>query len=342
MARDRSPIALDFGEHSVKALQLEHRGGQLRVRCAHLARVTAPTTAPPIERRASRIEAAQRVLREGSFRGRAAVVALGLADFEARRIRVPMDKIDQAGDIITRQVLDQPETTGDLRIVPIPVADLFDHGQTKREFLCCVAKAAAIDDLIQLTEAAGLVPEAIDLEPCAQVRPFARRSHDECFLHLDIGQRHTRITIVRAGAPVFLRQSKIGGASLLAVLQQRLPLDVEAILDLGRDAGTDQHELHDSVTGAIAEPLEALLLELAASVRYCGSLFQGRAVTRMGLSGGLAALPGLAPYLGRRIGITTELADPFEAIETRSVTASTAGGRSHYCTALGLALRGIA
>lgn len=340
MARSCSPIALDFGGHSVKALQLELRGGQPRVRCAHLERVQVPPTATPDERRSGRIAAAQRLLRRASFRGRAAVVALGLAELETRRIRVPTDKLPQAGEIITREIQGQPPSSDDLRIVPIPVADLFDHGQTKREFLCCIAKAAAIDDLILVTEAVGLVPEAIDLEPCALVRPFAMRGQDECFLHLDLGERQTRITIVRAGSPVWLRVSKVGCDTLLAVLQRRLPMDVESLLDLEHDAATTG--LGEAVTGALAEPLEALLLELAAGVRYCGSLFQGRAVTRIRLSGGLAALPGLAAYLGRRIGITTEVADPFESVAVGEVLAPAIGGRSHYCTALGLALRGFA
>lgn len=339
MPRNCSPIALDFGGHSVKALQLEQKGGRLRVRCAHLERVATAPSATPVERRAGRIDAAQRVLRTGSFRGRSAIVALGLAEIEPRRIRIPMDKLPQAGEIITREIQDQQDQSGELRIVPIPVADLFDHGQTKREFLCCVAKAAAIDDLIQVTEAAGLVPEAIDLEPCAQVRPFAQRGQDECFLHLDIGERHTRITIVRGGAPVWLRTSKVGGTALLATLRQRLPMDVEALLDLRHEP--DAGQLGDVVTGTLAEPLEALLLEIASGVRYCGSLFQGRAVTRMRVSGGIAGLPGLAPYLGRRIGITTEIADPFDTLATGPVTSSAAGGRTHYCTALGLALRSL-
>ena len=124
MPRNCSPIALDFGGHSVKALQLEQKGGRLRVRCAHLERVATAPSATPVERRAGRIDAAQRVLRTGSFRGRSAIVALGLAEIEPRRIRIPMDKLPQAGEIITREIQDQQDQSGELRIVPIPVADL--------------------------------------------------------------------------------------------------------------------------------------------------------------------------------------------------------------------------
>jgi type IV pilus assembly protein PilM len=341
MARNRSAIALDFGGYSVKALQLEGRGERLRVRCAHMARIATSPTQTPAERRAQTIEAGRRVLREASFRGRSAVVALSLGDIQTRRLRIPTDKLAQAGEIIAREIQDQPTAGQDLSIVPIAVADLFDHGEMKREFLCCITRAAAIDELIAVTEAIGLVPEAIDLEPCAQVRPFARRAQQDCFLHLDIGRQRSRITIVRAGVTVLMKSCGIGSEPMLATLGKRLQLDIDDLVELGAAPG-EQRELHEAVTGALAEPLETLLLEVSAAVRYVGALFQGRAVTLMRVAGGIAALPGLAPYLGRRIGITTEVADPFTEIETGPVTTSTGGTRSSYCTVLGLALRGVA
>lgn len=341
MARSRSAIALDLGDHSVKAVQLERRGEQLRVPCAHIAHLApAAPNETPAERRARVVDAGRRVVQEGAFRGRSAVVALGMHDFDTRRIRIPTDRLDSAGEIIAREVQDQAGAASDLSIVPIQVADLFDHGQTKREFLCCIAKAAAIDELIQVTEAIGLVPEAIDLAPCAQVRPFARRSQHECFLHLDIGRRRTRLTVVRGGITVLMKSGHVGGEQMLELLQQRTGMDFATLMDLGREPG-EQRELHDAVTGALAEPLEALLFEIAGAVRYVGALFQGRAVTLIRVTGGTARLPGLAPYLNRRIGITTEVADPFADLPIGAVTDTAGGGQSNYCTALGLALRGF-
>lgn len=340
MARNRSPIAIDFGEHSVKALQLEQRAGALRIRAAHAERVDrhAPDAS---ERRDRMIAAGRAVLRGRGFRGHSAVIALRLGDVTTRHIRIPVEKLDEAGEIIARQVQDQANHAAELSICPIPVAELFDQGEKKREFLCCIARMDAIQQVIDVTEAIGLVPVAIDLEPCALVRPFVHRSQGESFLHLDIGTDNTRITVVRAGVPVLMRSARIGANELEALLQTRLQMTLEALLDLGSDGAVDQDELHSTVTGVLAEPLEGLLVRVADGVRYCGALFQGRAVNLMRVSGRIATLPGLVPYLGRRIGITAELADPFLGIQPPTAAHTGSGSLVGFDTALGLALREV-
>lgn len=339
MSRSRSPIALDFGEHSVKALQLEQRGPVLRVRAAHAAAVDRAS--PATDRTRRMIESGRRALRSRGFRGKSAVVALRLSDVTTRHIRIPIEKLEQAGEIIGRQVQDHGGTGTELSICPIPVADLFDQGERKREFLCCIAKMDAIQQVIDVTEALDLVPVAIDLEPCALVRPYLYRSEAESFLHLDIGTDSTRITVVHAGATVLMRTARLGADQLQKTLEGHLQMPIEAVFDLGADPTIDPAELHNTVTGALAEPLEALLLRVADGVRYCGALFQGRAVNLMRISGGIAALPGLVPYLGRRIGITAELANPFAGILVPAGTSGRRGALPGFGTALGLALRGM-
>lgn len=339
MGRSRSPIALDFRDRELRALQIEQRADVVRVLGAHRVRLRGDggSTADRTERR---IEAGRRLLREARFRGREAVVAVGPDGIDTRRIRIPVDRLEQAAEILAREVRGAAPDGAELTILPIPVADLFDQGQTKREFLCCAAQGASVDELIRVTEAIGLLPAAIDLEPCALVRPFASRSQDS-YLHLDLGPHRSSITVVRAGGPVLMKASRFACEPMAGRLRERLQLDVQALLDLGRSPGSPHRELHDAIVGALAEPLEALLLELSAAVRYCGSLFQGRAVTVLRVSGDLAELPGLVPHLGRRIGITAEVADPFAAVDMGPLPLPTLGGRSGFCTAMGLALREV-
>lgn len=333
MRRSRTPIALDVGEECVRALQLDQRGGTWRVRAAGAARIEPATTDD--ERQEHRIDACRRALRGRPFRGSSVIVALRLADITTRHLRIPSDKLDSAGEIIARQVQDPSNAGQELAICPLQVAELFDQGERKREFLCCIATSSVIRRTIDLVEAVGLVPEAIDLEPCALVRPFVQRAANESFLHLDIGREGSRITVVRAGSPVLMRGARVGSDELQRVLADRLQMDVDSLLDLGADPTVDPTELHATITGALAEPLEALLVRVADGVRYCGALFQGRAVNLMRVSGRLATLPGLVPYLGRRIGITAEPADPFAGI-------TAAEPLPGFDTALGLALRGVA
>src|SRR5215207_2280727 len=101
MRRCRSPIAIDFGEHSVTALQLESRSGVLRVRAARRQRL-------PVDDGTMRAErwqkAAAAALRGGGFRGHEAVIALGLAEVATPHVRVPVDELEHAGERITAQL----------------------------------------------------------------------------------------------------------------------------------------------------------------------------------------------------------------------------------------------
>lgn len=338
MGRSRSGIALDFRDRELRALQIERRHDTVRVLAAHRVRLHEGT---PDDRTDRLVEAGRRLLREGRFRGREGIVAIGHDGFHTRRIRIPIDRLEQTAEILAREVRDAAPDAAETTILPIPVADLFDQGQTKREFLCCATRSAAIDEVIRTTEAIGLLPAAIDLEPCALVRPFASRSQ-ECYLHVDLGPRHTSLTVVRAGTPVLMKTSRFSCDEQSKRLSERLQLDVQALLDLGRTPDLPQRDLHEAVVSVLAEPLEALLLEISAAIRYCGSLFQGRAVTTLRTSGDLAELPGVVPYLGRRIGITAEVADPFDGVDAACVPLPTLGGRSGFCTAMGLALREVA
>jgi len=333
MSRSRSPVAIDFGEHAVRALQIERRGDTFRVRAAASEAVERSASAPT-EWRDRAVETGRRLLKNHGFRGSSAIVALRLSDITTRHIRVPTEKLEHAGELIAKQVQDQSNDDVELSICPLPIAELFDQGERKREFLCCIAKSDAIQQLIDVTEAIGLVPVAIDLEPCALVRPYVHRSPTESFLHLDIGAENSRITIVRGGAPVLMRSAAVGANRLQDLLRTRLQMEIEDLLDLTPEPGSaEQAELHDTLLGTLAEPIETLLVRVADGIRYCGALFQGRAVNLMRVSGRIAALPGLVPYLGRRIGITAEVAEPFAGITDGPPL-------SGFDTALGLAIRG--
>ncbi|MBK8974942.1 MAG: pilus assembly protein PilM [Planctomycetes bacterium] len=334
----RSLIALDFGDHAVKAVQLERSGKHLRLRAAREA-----TVAPgPVESRRQRlVDAAGRALTSAPFRGRGAAVALRLTDVTVRHVRIARDDAEHAGEHLAREVREQLPGAGEHSLCAIPVAELLDHGQQLSEFLCCLAGAEAVGELIAITEALGLVPEAIELETSAQARPFQSAQSNASFLLLDIGSATTRITIVRSGVPVLMRMVRIGSEDLLTALDRHLHLDLDSLLDLGRAVDDAGLEVQHAVVGALAEPLDRILGRVADCVRYCGSLFQGRAVTKVRVAGGLAGLPGLVAHLGRRIGITCELADPFAALGLPAPPHRAGLGSATWATAVGLAIREV-
>lgn len=340
MRRHQSPIAIDFGERQVSVLQLQQHGARVRVSAAHAQPVPRTTSAGERDQRL--IAAGKRALRSASFRGRAAVVALSLGEIETRHVRIASEHLEDADARIATH-LQGPASgltsgNGGLAICPLPVADMFEQGERKREFLCCVAPEAAIARRIALTEGVGLVPEAIDLDPVTQVRALLRPSPTDSFAHLDFGPSDTRVTIVRSGQPVWMRSVPVGADRLCLAIEERLQLGVGRIVELAA-ASLDQSDLlSDIVTDTIAEPIEVVLDRISEGIRYCGSLFQGRTVTSIRVAGPIAHLPGFVPYVAHRLGISAETVDPFVGIETGPLAALDATVRTSYTTAVGLAL----
>ena len=339
LGRTRSPIALDVGEHSVKVVQLERRGKKLRLQEARTCEIMPSTDAEG--RRRCVLAAARAVLDAGAFHGRVAFLALRLADVTTRHVRIPADQLSQAAQLLANEIRSHATpANGDFSACSIPVADLVERGVQKREFLCWIAPSRLVQEQIELSEALGLTPLAIDLDACAQTRPFVHNAVDSSFLNLDIGFHCSRITVVKSGVPVVMRTAPVGSSEMILALKGKLQLDLDAIRDLAA-AERDGKDVEAAVTTALGGPLDLVLARVGDCVRYCGSLFRGKAVSSLRVIGGIAALPGLVGYLGRRLGMKAELGDPIAAmgLDTGTVAPPTYPGA--YATALGLCLRGI-
>lgn len=332
MRRARSPIALDFGEHAVKAVQLELRGAEVHVRAAAHAALAHGDDHDIAERQ---LAAAHAALRQAPFRGREVRIALPLPAVTTRHLRLPSEQLDDAGARIAAKIGDEHSDGKALRICPLPVADLLDQGERQREFVCCIAEDDVVAAAVAHCERLGLAPVAIELAPLAQCRTLLRAAPQESFALIDFGVRSSRFVLVRAGEPVLLRVVPFGGRRLQATLDERLQLDREALADLAAEPAAD--ELLQQAVGDALEPVLAPLLQrLAEGIRYCGSLFHGRTVTRLELTGGSAALPGLGPRLARAIGLSTHVVDPLPGVALpRGET------RAAWTTAVGLALGGL-
>jgi Tfp pilus assembly PilM family ATPase len=358
MRRCRSPIAIDFGEHRVKVLQLQRIGERVVVSAAATAAVEPAPLAPAVDApaapaagsapgtdataaRAARLQAAaRRALRSARFRGDVARVALGLDSISTRHLRIAHDHLEQAGERIAAKIAESPAPPTEVAICPLAVSDLYEHGERLREFLCCVAPQPAIDALLSLCEATGLRPDGIDLEPLAQARALLRAHATESFVHVDVGAAASRVTIVRAGEPVLMRSVAVGAERLRTLLEASLGVDVASLAALQQDPGDggDGGELARAVVDTLAQTLEPLVRRITDGIRYCGTLFHGRAVTALRVTGRCATLPGLVPYLERRVGVAAERVDLFHGLDAGPIPTAR---RDDYATALGLALGGL-
>ena len=334
----RSPIAIDFGSRSVTALQLEVHGTGMRVRAAGQERLPADAAT---DDEAAWLATGRRLLRRAGFRGRAAITALGLDAVATRHVRVASESDAEVGAAIAARLQDTIDGDDEVVVQPLPVAELFDQGERRRELLCCIARQPAIDACIERVERLRLRPQTIEFGPLAQLRTLVQQAPRESFAHLDLGADASRLGLVRAGQPFTVRPVPVAGETCRRQLEERLGLDLPTLQTLGEQSELDARLCAAAVIDALAEPIEQLVLRITEGIRYCGALFQGRAVTSLRVSGRLAYLPGLVAELGRRIGLRSEAVDPLTGIEPGPLAGATPARRSDFTTAVGLCLGGL-
>ncbi len=337
MRRRRSPIAIDFGAQAVTVLQAVAHAGTVAVHAA--ARIGLPATTDDDARQQAWLDAAATALQSGSFRGRSVASAFDLAAVGTRHVRLPHDALDDADSRIAAHVA-PPGDDGEVAVCSLMVADLLEQGERKREFLCCVTPTTTIDRRIALLEKLRCLPHTIEFAPLAMVRAL-QHGGNASFAHLDIGAEDSRVTFVRSGQPLMVRRVRIGGERCRQLLEERLGLDLVALQTVVAAAPQDP-ALAKAIEDALAEPLEAIAGRIVEGIRYCGALFGGRAVTALQATGRVAHLPGFVAGLGHRVGLTTELADPFTNVDPGPLAAASPAQRSTYTTALGLCLGGLA
>ncbi len=125
-----SAIALDFGEHAVKVVQLAVRDTRLSLQDARSVEISTDSGS---DRRARVIAAAREALRTGKFRGNQAITALRLADVTTRHIRVPQAHLEDPGPFLQNEVQDQPGDGRQIQFCAIPVTELRERDEQRRE-----------------------------------------------------------------------------------------------------------------------------------------------------------------------------------------------------------------
>jgi type IV pilus assembly protein PilM len=190
---------------------------------------------------------------------------------------------------------------------------------------------------VRAVERAGLSVARVDLSAFAALRSIA----DETLAVeavIDLGAQLTTIVIHNEGVPRLVRTLCRGGQELTAELADRLDkslVEAEAAkLAVGLD-GDDAE-----IARVLNEALRPLLAEIRTSVGYFRSN-NDAPISRISLTGGGAALSGLAEVMSKQTGLPTRIVDPMQHVRNRLASVYTRSGANPYgasAVAVGLAM----
>jgi type IV pilus assembly protein PilM len=345
-ARRYGPIGLDLGSRSVKLVQFNADRTKLvavaRKDLPHGRKMTAE------EYDALLVQAIRQAQDGQEFRGRDAVVCLGARELFVQNIRVPKLTGDALEKMVAQEVASRiPFAAAEAEIRFLEAEDVRQGDAVKREIVVLACHRPVLERALAVVEQAGLRPVAVDVEPVALVRCYARQFRREddkqqrtVFVH--VGATNTAVVIARGDDALFVKYIDVGGKHLDDAVASHLKMNATEAATLRRHNGDRRSDQQDSeVARSVAEAarpvIDRLAQELALCIRYYSVTFRGQPLSRMVLSGGEAS-PTLSDWLRPRLDLICELGEPLRTFEPQAV----AGRKTQWDVAAGLALRQVA
>jgi type IV pilus assembly protein PilM len=197
-------------------------------------------------------------------------------------------------------------------------ASIDDSGEEQMNVLLAACRTAAIDEQVQLVQALGLSPVAIDVdlfaianawELCGIPEEREGWAEDSATALVDVGAVRTSINVISYGETCFSREINIGGSDMTQAVARRLGIDLFEAEAIKR--ASDAHEVE--VNSAITPVLEDLVSEISLSLDYVEH-HEGFRVEEMLLSGGGVLAPGAAAYIEQATARTARMWNPLEGL----------------------------
>ncbi len=218
-----SPIAIDFGDDSLKLVQVVP--GDPPALVAAAAAVASEAARRDPEARAEFIVTSIRqLLRRHPFRGKRAIVSMPARDMLIQHMQISRGEASEARGQIEQQLLSRMNVDPNSMVVRHShVADITREGSVKQEVICFAAPHNVVMGYVATAQKAKLEVVGMHTEPMAILRAFAhlyRRPDDvnrtTCFI--DFGSSTTKVLIAHGGALVFARVIALGGEHLTKAL----------------------------------------------------------------------------------------------------------------------------
>jgi type IV pilus assembly protein PilM len=191
------------------------------------------------------------------------------------------------------------------------------YNPSQMEVLIVAAKKEIIEGYTGAIQSAGLIPVIMDVDSFALETMYEENyefTENDVAILINIGASITNLNAVKGAMSIFTRDFTLGGNSVTEALAANLGVSFEEA-EKAKIEGTGDDELarvaYREGLIAYADPICS---EIERSVEYFRSTFGAENIGKVLLSGGGCMITGMAADLGSRLGIETEIVNPFRKI----------------------------
>jgi type IV pilus assembly protein PilM len=208
--------------------------------------------------------------------------------------------------------------------------------------LLAASRSEIIDQRVDALALGDLQTQIVDIEAYAIERSFEHMAaslngEPELVALIDIGHSHTTLYVLHHEKIIYSREQLFGGKQLTEEIQRKYGMSFE-------EAERSKHEnlLPDDYQFEVLKPfMDSVVQQVTRSLQFFYSSSKFHNVEHIVVSGGTAAIYGLAELLEQNIGNPVTIANPFSQmmVSSKVSTAEIDMNAPGLMVACGLALR---
>jgi len=210
----------------------------------------------------------------------------------------------------------------DAALVDFDCQILGDHpyNASQMEVLLVAAKKEIIGGYTRAIEAAGLIPVIIDVDSFALETLYEENyefEQDDVAVLVNIGASITNLNAIKGGGSIFTRDFTLGGNAVTRAISENMHLSLEEAEKAKVDGIGEDEAARKQFRDGLIVYADPICSEIERSVDYFRASFSVENIKHVLLSGGGAMIPGIAASLGQRLGVETEMINPFKKIHLK-------------------------
>jgi len=334
-------VGLDFGHHSVKAVQLRNIDSKNPELVTFGSQPTPHGVINSEDKSHQKklTDALKELFASTKFRSKNVVMAMPEYSVFTRFLEYVGVKDNELKSAVYYDAK---------QYIPIPIDEVhmsfikvgYDPDRKAQKVLLVAAPKKILDIYIDVAVNAGLNPLAIETESIAMGRAMYRATGKSSLMMLDFGSQSTDMSIMNEGHLVFSQSISIGSDSLTQAIVNKFNFEYNQAEEYKRNYGLVENMVEGKIYGAIKPVIDSIVTEARRGMEFYKSSTLLTLPKECLLNGDGALLPGLSEYLSESISVPCSIADPFMNIKVDEKSLKIIErSKPSFSVAVGLALR---
>lgn len=340
MAKLPDHVGIDFGTHSVKAVEL--RTTLSNPELINLGSQITPKGVINSEDKEDQKKLAdvlKKLYNDSRIKNRNVVMALPEFSVFTRFLELPGVKKEELRDAVyfeAKQYI--PMSVNEVHMSFVIIG--FNEEKNAFKVLLVAAPKKIVSIYSDIANLADLDLIAIETESVAMGRAMYNASKIKDLVMLDFGANSTDMSIMNNGHLVFSQSIAIGSDSLTQSIVNKFSFEYSRAEEFKRNYGLVPNVVEGKISGALSPIVESILVEVQRGVEFYKNKTTSASPVEYMLNGDGALLPGLSEFISKYLGVKAQIANPWAGISVNNKFKDIVikGGAS-YSVAIGLALK---